>query len=90
VSLRSRAGEPGAELATEGMSLLTTDVKPIMAASWNAEVRPGPISLSPARCLDPRAGSEIAAFDRSWRTWAAPPPSLSLTGELPRLSQAFE
>jgi hypothetical protein len=48
VYLRSRAGEPGAELDTEGMSLLTTDVKPIMAASWNAEVRLGPISLSPA------------------------------------------
>ena len=46
--LRSRAGEPGAELDTEGMSLNRTDVKLIMAASWNAEVRPDPISLSPA------------------------------------------
>ena len=48
VYLRSRAGEPGAELDTEGMSLLTTDVKPSMAAAGNAEVRLGPISLRPA------------------------------------------
>jgi transposase len=45
----SRAGEPGASLDTEGMSLHRTDVKPMIAASWNAEVRLGPISLSPAR-----------------------------------------
>jgi hypothetical protein len=48
MSLRSRAGEPGTALDTEGMRLHTTDVKPIMAASWNAGVRLGPISLSPA------------------------------------------
>ena len=55
----SRAGEPGAELDTEGMSLHRTDVTPMMAASWNAEVRLGPLSLSPARCLDARSGSCI-------------------------------
>jgi hypothetical protein len=30
------------------MSLHSTDVKLMIAASWNAEVRLGPISLSPA------------------------------------------
>jgi len=45
----SRAGEPGASLDTDGMSLDRTDVEPLMAASWNAEVRLRPISLSPAR-----------------------------------------
>lgn len=44
----SRAREPGAELDTQGMSLHRTDVKPSMVASWNAEVRLGPLSLSPA------------------------------------------
>jgi transposase len=46
---RSRASEPGAELAPEGRSLHRTDMKPHMAAAENAEVRLGPISLSPAR-----------------------------------------
>jgi transposase len=44
----SRAGEPGASLDTEGRSLNRTEVQPRMAASWNAEGRLGPISLSPA------------------------------------------
>jgi hypothetical protein len=46
---RRRAGEPGAELDTAGMSLHPTDMTPNMAASSNAAVRLGPISLSPAR-----------------------------------------
>lgn len=46
---RSRAGEPGAELDTQGMSLYRTDITLMIAASWNAEVCLGPISLSPAR-----------------------------------------
>ena len=45
----SRAGEPGASLDTDGMRVYRTDVEPLMAASWNAEVRLRPISLSPAR-----------------------------------------
>lgn len=45
----SRAGEPGASLDTDGMSWHRTDGKPLMAASWNAEVRLSPLSLSPAR-----------------------------------------
>jgi hypothetical protein len=44
----SRAGEPGASLDTAGMSLHRTDVKPLRAASLNAAVCLGPISLSPA------------------------------------------
>jgi hypothetical protein len=44
----SSAGEPGASLDTAGMSRTRTDVKPMIAASLNAEVRLGPISLSPA------------------------------------------
>jgi hypothetical protein len=55
----SRAGEPGAALATEGMRLPRTEVKPMMAASWHAEVRLGPLSLRPALCLDARSGSCI-------------------------------
>ena len=46
---RSRAGKPGAELDTKGMRLHRTNSKPTMAASWNADVRLGPLSLSPAR-----------------------------------------
>ena len=45
----SRAGEPGASLDTAGRSLNRTDVKPMIAAAVHAEVRLGPISLSPAR-----------------------------------------
>lgn len=45
----SSAGDPGASLDTEGMRLNRTDVKPMIAASLNAEVRLGPLSLSPAR-----------------------------------------
>lgn len=45
----SRAGAPGAALDTEGMSLHRTDVTPMMAASLNAAVHLGPISLRPAR-----------------------------------------
>jgi Transposase IS116/IS110/IS902 family len=45
----SRAGAPGASLDTDGMSLNRTDVKPMIAASLNAAVRLGPLSLSPAR-----------------------------------------
>ena len=56
---RSRAGKPGAERDTKGMRLHRTDSKPTMAASWNAEVRRGPISLRPARGLDTRSGSDI-------------------------------
>jgi hypothetical protein len=44
----SRAREPGAELDPKGRSLHRPDATPIMAASWHAEVRLGPISLSPA------------------------------------------
>ena len=44
-----RAGEPGAERDTQGMRLHQVDVMPIMAASWNAKVSRGPISLRPAR-----------------------------------------
>lgn len=51
------AGEPGASLDTVGRSLHTADLKPHMAASWNAAVRRGPLSLSPARGLDTRSGS---------------------------------
>jgi hypothetical protein len=55
----SRAGEPGASLDTAGRRLNRTDVKPMIAASLHAAVRLGPISLSPARGLDPRSGSFI-------------------------------
>ena len=44
----SSAGEPGAARDTQGMRLHRTDVQPRMAASVNAEVRLGPISLSSA------------------------------------------
>ena len=44
----SRASEPDAALDTTGMRLPRTDVKPLMAASWNAAVRLGPLSLRPA------------------------------------------
>jgi hypothetical protein len=53
----SSTGAPGASLDTAGMSLHRTDVKPMMAASWNAEVRLGPLSLSPALGWDTRSGS---------------------------------
>jgi hypothetical protein len=53
----SRAGEPGAALATQGRRLHRTDVQPILAASGTAAVRRGPLSLSPALCLDTRSGS---------------------------------
>jgi transposase len=87
----SSAGEPGAELDTAGISLHRTDVTPIMAASWHAEVRLGPLSLSPARCWAPRSGSCIRRrltasggrglpLPRPWR----------LPGECRRLSQPFE
>jgi hypothetical protein len=55
----SSTGAPGADLDTEGRSRHPTDVKPRLAASWNAEVRLGPISLRPALCLDTRSGSGI-------------------------------
>jgi len=45
----SRADEPGASLAMEGSSLHRTARKPMLAASVNAAVRRGPISLSPTR-----------------------------------------
>jgi hypothetical protein len=51
------AGAPGAELAIAGRRLHRTAVTPMLAASVNAEVRRGPISLRPARCLDTRSGS---------------------------------
>jgi len=44
----SSASEPDAALDTTGMRLHRTDVTPIMAASWNAAVRLGPLSLRPA------------------------------------------
>ena len=44
----SSASEPDAALDTTGMRLPRTDVTPIMAASWNAAVRLGPLSLRPA------------------------------------------
>jgi hypothetical protein len=55
----SRAGEPGAELDTNGMRLYRTAMKRMIAASWNAEVCLGPLSLSPARGLEARSGSCI-------------------------------
>jgi len=44
----SSASEPDAALDTTGMRLPRTDVTPLMAASWNAAVRLGPLSLRPA------------------------------------------
>ena len=85
-----RAGEPGASRDTEGMRLHRTDVQPRLAASLTAAVRLGPLSRSPARCWDTRSGSCIGGVGRSRLTCAAPPPSLSLTGELTMLSQPLE
>jgi transposase len=53
----SSAGELGAALDTEGMSLHPTAMQPRMAASSHAAVRLAPLSLSPALCLDTRSGS---------------------------------
>ena len=55
----SSAGDPGASLDTAGRSLHRTAVKPRIAASVTAEGRLGPLSLSPARGLDTRAGACI-------------------------------
>lgn len=53
----SRAGEPSASLAAEGMSLSRAGSKPVPAASLNAKARLGRLSLSPCACWDPRSGS---------------------------------
>ena len=53
----SRAGEPGASLDAEGMSLSRACSTPSPAASVNAKARLGHVSLSPRACLDTRSGS---------------------------------
>ena len=53
----SRAGEPGASLDAEGMSLSRACSTPAPAASVNAKARLGRVSLSPRACLDTRSGS---------------------------------
>jgi hypothetical protein len=84
-----RAREPGAERDTQGMRLHRTDVKPSRAASGNAAVRLGPLSLSPVLCLDTRAGSYTDGVCRLRLPWAAPLPPLSLPGEPTMLSPLF-
>jgi hypothetical protein len=50
--------------------------------------RPWP--LSPARCWDIRSGCAPSSDRRVRWTWAAPPPSLSLTGERRPCSRLFD
>lgn len=60
----SSAGEPGASLDSEGMSLKRARSMSDLTASVHAQACIGPVSLSPCDCLDTRSGSCIRGDGR--------------------------
>src|SRR5438093_9716808 len=61
----SRAGEPDASLAPQGMSLARASVTSCVTASLHAKVRLGLVSQSPRLCLDLPSGSCTSGESRT-------------------------
>ncbi|HSF29207.1 MAG TPA: transposase [Candidatus Tectomicrobia bacterium] len=87
---RSRTGAPGASLDPHGMSRQSARAKPWSAASGNAQVCLGRLSRSPGPCWDARLGSGSDDESRPRLRWAAPPPTLALTGERDRSAMLLQ
>ena len=73
-----------------GISLHEACSQVYWPASLTAAVRLGRVSLSLTRCLDTRSGCLRDGDGRTRRACAAPPLSLTRTGESTGLSQPYE
>jgi hypothetical protein len=87
----SRAGEPEGSRDPQGHAPASSVLTGLCDGVLDRQgVHRGPVALSLAGWLDLRSGFSIDGDGRTRRAWAAPPLSLTLTGESTGLSQLYE